>query len=91
MASGYTNSYTTRDVEFFGGPYDGHVQALASPPTPFICLNMSGPQPTWSRTMLDWLTWRKRPATKIAIYELEDGDVDCRYRYLGTRPRKAAK
>ena len=81
----------TREVEFLGGPLDGHRQAMhreqrhtviAIPINPNVFRLLSGRQ----------RTRRKSPASSVAIYQLKNSAGVYRYHFVETKsPRDVEK
>ena len=70
------------DVEFIGGPLDGHVESLDYPRAPFISATASRPGRIgqWLRRLLPW----NKGAGTIAVYELHELNGQLRYRHAGS-------
>lgn len=72
----------TCEVEFIGGPLDGHVEALDYPPAPFISATASHSWRVgvWLRRLLPWIAC----TGTVAVYELYEADGQLRYRHTGS-------
>lgn len=71
------------EVEFIGGPIDGHVMWLDYPPAIFISATKS--QPRGIRAWLRRFVMGRKSTG--AVYELYEADGEQRYLYAGsTRP-----
>jgi hypothetical protein len=73
------------EIEFFGGPVDGHVDLMTLPLEPFLGVATTPKKDV--QTLLDllsrWFRSRKR-GVPFAVYELDgDGEKLC-YRYRGS-------
>ncbi|MEZ6097781.1 MAG: hypothetical protein R3E01_02300 [Pirellulaceae bacterium] len=70
------------EVEFIGGPIDGHVESLDYPATPYISATASEPGHIgeWLRQLLPW---NKRVKT-VAVYELHESEGQLQYRHAGS-------
>jgi hypothetical protein len=74
--------YDACEVEFIGGPIDGHVASFHDPPAPFISATASrfGPIGRWLRRFLP----SSKGAGTVAVYELHALNGQPRYRHAGS-------
>jgi hypothetical protein len=73
------------EIEFFGGPFDGHVQEMSGSPKSFICMRPAGWDSSWLKRWMCWLRRRHVPEKRVAIYELDVDLNGFRYHYIGSR------
>lgn len=77
------------EIEFVGGPVDGHAETMTSPPTLFVGVTTVARNPVrlLFASFKRLLTGRgRRMATRLAMYELDwdESSLRPRYRYCGT-------
>ncbi|MCH5373336.1 MAG: hypothetical protein JJ992_05130 [Planctomycetes bacterium] len=74
-------------VEFIGGPLDGRVDLCTAPPHPFLglVLNTGRSRRSILRRLLGTFADTKPVPSRLAIYELDEDQNTCRYRYLRTQ------
>lgn len=76
-------------VEFLGGPIDGHVDCLNCPLNPLLGLKFNRPwslQQLWSSLRDLPYRWRDAKAIPLAVYELAERDDGTPiYKFLGTQ------
>lgn len=70
------------EVEFIGGPIDGHVASLDCPPALFISATASRPGriDRWLRRLLPW----NKGAGTVVVYKLHELNGQLRYRHAAS-------
>lgn len=77
------------EIEFFGGPVDGHIESMVLPLQPFLGVKTLADEhaASWLIRMVRMLRGRQPSASiLLAVYELAEDlrSLPC-YRYLGTQ------
>jgi hypothetical protein len=73
------------EVEFIGGPIDGHIESCDESPAPFIAASVSPPgRISRIKSWLRQLVTRNHGERTVAIYELHETNGGLRYRHAGS-------
>ncbi|MGE0758508.1 MAG: hypothetical protein AB7F89_04905 [Pirellulaceae bacterium] len=78
-----THTFTC-EVEFLGGPLDGHVEEMGLPLQAFVGVRIVAQESASSFLRSLWSFWRRspQPSVQISIYELGQRGPRLCYRFL---------